>query len=706
MDSYLGTILNSIVYRILELQPSIGRDEAVAQAQSILRESDLVALSEADLDERIVEACERYRRKGVINPKWLESKNLRLHFFLANARPGWLEHLLSAGETDTQGISRYILYGEYDSLIILYGTQAEAERQRAVMENDRYADFLAFAAQSVPLLYRHPVPPVMGNGGGVTPETVNLIAKDYDRPDMLEEREKLLASRILLGPVWVPDEHPRERFIAFIGLALRGRHPVTPAEMLAALLSHKSLERTLVHLFETVSGQPYKYFAKLVCKDQDELDHATNAIGTIRFGQVHVEGTTMVVANGVDQLPIWRSPGPPLEELGVLPELEELEAAAIDLMGALGPDAPRRFNELTPSLKLGILGAIARIREHLPETSDPEEPKLGGEWSAGLKQAEKQFGNGALDGGGAGLDGAVAAATNTVELAAKRAVRLLAESAFGLDYSAAQKELRLPGKDFRKLTLGNIVQAFTAIRENPRFEAMWPALDSSRQESLALFTEERNRWAHGDKHDLSPSERVHNAAEVIVRAIALTRWLDLEIIQVLPDRRSAPREAEPSQPPVRPMVLPEARANKTLGFFISHSSKDKEIARRISEAIRALGLQVFFDDWSIGAADSIIEKISQEIVKHDTLALLLSPDSVKSQWVQKELDAALMAQLNGADVKVLPLLVEECDIPPLLADIKYIDFRNSFEDAFIEVIQYIKGRRNLRTGPPAADLPG
>lgn len=735
MDSYLAPVLSSVVYRILELQPDVSAEDAIKQARSILRDSDLIGLSEADLDARIAEACGRYSRRGVINPEWLRKKELRAYFFLANAKPGWLEHLLSAGENDTQGISQYILYGAYDSLIILYGTQEEADRQRAVMENDIYADSLSFMAQSVPMIYRQPVDDLVGDTGWADAQLVNSVAEDYDRPERAELRERLLASRIMLGPVWVPEAHPRERLIAFVGLALRGRHPVEPEQMLKALREHKSLERTLVHLFETNSGHPFKYFVKLVCKDQDELDHATNAIGTIRFGPVHVEGTTMVVANGFDRLPIYRSPGRArsveLGELGELPELADVDAAAIDMVRAIGPGATPKFNKLDPSLKLAILGAIARIREELDDTppggtderrgtgpgeakpGDPgaatssgepgavpagrrSRPRLDGEWSLGLKEAERQFGNGALDGAGAGLDGAVAAATHTVELAAKRAVRLLAESQFGLDYAAAQKEFRLPGKDFRKLTLGNIVQAFATVRENTRFQAMWPALDSNRLEALANFTEDRNRWAHGDKHGHTPTGRVHSAADVIVNAIELTRWLDSAFIQTIPDHRNAARGAELREAAAPAVVISESRPEKNLGFFISHSFKDGEIAQRISEALRAMGLPVFFAKWSIGAADSILDKISQAIVRHDTLAVLLSPNSVESEWVKRELDAALMAQLKGHDVRVLPLMVADCEMPALLAGIKYIDFRGSFEDGFIEIIKYIQERRNAK----------
>ena len=52
-------------------------------------------------------------------------------------------------------------------------------------------------------------------------------------------------------------------------------------------------------------------------------------------------------------------------------------------------------------------------------------------------------------------------------------------------------------------------------------------------------------------------------------------------------------------------------------------------------------------------------------------------DSVVKPWVRKELSSALMAQLQTKSITVLPIKREPCDVPPLLADIKYL---NAFPD--------------------------
>jgi len=682
MESYLQPIVASILFRILELDPSVTSEEAFKHALSILHNSDLIGVSDSRLENCIADEVKTYTRCGVINPNWLQEKGLYVHFFLVNARPGWLEHIITETEQASKGISQYILYGDYDSLIILHGTCDEAEKQNSIIENDIYADSLYFSAKSVPLIYRYCSVPVNGNLDWPKAEILNQIVENFDNVDLQGYRDKLLSDKVLLGPVWQP-ANPRDRLIAFVGVSLRGRHEILPMQMLQTLQGNEAIRKTLVHLFETDKGHPYKYLAKLVCKDQDELDKATNEISAIRFGQVHIEGTTMVVSNGFDQIPLYRTAVVAFP--GELPMLQDVEIAAREMVKEMGPEAAMRFNKLESSLKLSVLSALARINEQFERTS------VLPEWKNRLRETVRQFGNGALDGAGPGLDGAVTAATNTVESAAKRAIRLLAEKEFGLDYALAQKELKLPTKDFRQLTLGKIANALYNIRQDRRYIDFWSHLEESHLETFSSFIDERNKWLHAAKQDLSRTRRIHNSADTIVRSIELTGWLINDI--VVPLKQSNMSASPLISEKIESLIIGLNEDKRDVGFFISYSSKDKDIARRISVTIRAIGLQVFFDEWSIGPSHSIVQKINEGILQHDTLAVILSPNSVNSQWVKRELNSAVMAQLSGYNVRVLPLLVETCEIPVLLKDIRYIDFTKGFEDGIIELIRYIKQRR-------------
>jgi formylglycine-generating enzyme required for sulfatase activity len=121
--------------------------------------------------------------------------------------------------------------------------------------------------------------------------------------------------------------------------------------------------------------------------------------------------------------------------------------------------------------------------------------------------------------------------------------------------------------------------------------------------------------------------------------------------------------------------------------FISYSSKDRDFAERLATDLRASGAGVWFDQWEIKVGDSIAQKINDGIHDNDYLAVVLSPDSVASPWVKKELNAAMMKELKRRSVFVLPILYRDCEIPELIADKRYADFRKSYEFGFSEVLK-------------------
>lgn len=123
--------------------------------------------------------------------------------------------------------------------------------------------------------------------------------------------------------------------------------------------------------------------------------------------------------------------------------------------------------------------------------------------------------------------------------------------------------------------------------------------------------------------------------------------------------------------------------------FISYSSADQSFAKKLAHDLDNSGVGVWFDKWEILVGDSIVSKINQGIQKNDFLAVIISPDSISSSWVEKELNAALMRELSERSVVVLPILYRDCDIPPLLIDKRYADFRLNYRSGLNELLQAI-----------------
>jgi hypothetical protein len=136
--------------------------------------------------------------------------------------------------------------------------------------------------------------------------------------------------------------------------------------------------------------------------------------------------------------------------------------------------------------------------------------------------------------------------------------------------------------------------------------------------------------------------------------------------------------------------------------FLSHNSQDKDAARRIAVDLRARGIEVSFDAFEMRVGDSLIEKIQQGISESGYLAVLLSPHSVASPWVTKELNTVLMQDITAKSIKVLPLLYRDCEVPLFLKEKLYADFRSSYEGGLNELLRVFSKeglRRTVFIGP-------
>src|SRR5262245_2391071 len=114
-----------------------------------------------------------------------------------------------------------------------------------------------------------------------------------------------------------------------------------------------------------------------------------------------------------------------------------------------------------------------------------------------------------------------------------------------------------------------------------------------------------------------------------------------------------------------------------VAVFLSHSSADKVFARRLGTDLRGHGARVWIDEAEIRVGDSLIDKISAGIASVDYLIVVLSRVSCKSEWVRREVNIALTSEIRSRRIKVLPCLIEECDVPLFLIDKKYADFRRA-----------------------------
>ena len=112
----------------------------------------------------------------------------------------------------------------------------------------------------------------------------------------------------------------------------------------------------------------------------------------------------------------------------------------------------------------------------------------------------------------------------------------------------------------------------------------------------------------------------------------------------------------------------------TKSIFLSHTHSDKSFVRRLASDLESHGIRYWLDEAEIKVGESLIEKIRNGLDEVDYVAAVLSPSSIASPWVQRELDVAMNQEIQGKKVKVLPIMYQDCDLPGFLLGKFYADF--------------------------------
>jgi hypothetical protein len=140
--------------------------------------------------------------------------------------------------------------------------------------------------------------------------------------------------------------------------------------------------------------------------------------------------------------------------------------------------------------------------------------------------------------------------------------------------------------------------------------------------------------------------------------------------------------------------------------FISHASADNErFVVAFATALRGqFGINAWLDVWELQPGDSLIQKIFAEGIGHaNFVIIILSLHSVASRWVQQEIDAGFMQRMEGK-AKIIPVLIENCEVPVALKATKYVRIPDlmHFDQELDEIVRLITGA-NQR--PPLGKLP-
>ena len=94
-------------------------------------------------------------------------------------------------------------------------------------------------------------------------------------------------------------------------------------------------------------------------------------------------------------------------------------------------------------------------------------------------------------------------------------------------------------------------------------------------------------------------------------------------------------------------------------IFISHASKDDEFVTELRLALEGQGLSVWVDSRNLCGGAKLAPEIDQAIEQARQVVVVLSPNTINSPWVRKEIQKAEQVEKQRKDegYRVIPLLL-------------------------------------------------
>ena len=126
--------------------------------------------------------------------------------------------------------------------------------------------------------------------------------------------------------------------------------------------------------------------------------------------------------------------------------------------------------------------------------------------------------------------------------------------------------------------------------------------------------------------------------------------------------------------------------HKAKKIFISYSHQNKDFVQNLVDQLEKDGNIVWWDFESIQGGLIWQKEIEKAIKFCQYFIVVLTPNSVNSDWVMNEITYALQEEKQ-----IIPLYLQECEIPLSIIQIQYIDFvQSSQREALQELYNLLK----------------
>jgi hypothetical protein len=107
------------------------------------------------------------------------------------------------------------------------------------------------------------------------------------------------------------------------------------------------------------------------------------------------------------------------------------------------------------------------------------------------------------------------------------------------------------------------------------------------------------------------------------------------------------------------MSLPSLFNTEFYSCFISYSHKDEQFANLIYITLQQIGVRCWYDKHNMAIGDKILDTVLHEIRKRDKVLLVLSKNSIASEWVEDEVTKAFEEERARKQTVLFPVRLDD-----------------------------------------------
>lgn len=116
--------------------------------------------------------------------------------------------------------------------------------------------------------------------------------------------------------------------------------------------------------------------------------------------------------------------------------------------------------------------------------------------------------------------------------------------------------------------------------------------------------------------------------------------------------------------------------------FLSHAHADKAFVDQLHRWLSKIAaVPTWYDTSNLSTSATISTELANAIAQCQSMILVLSKASIKSGWVEEEYNAAIGQRAKYKRYRIIPICIDDCEIPGFLQTTKWIEIPDKKFDA-------------------------